>query len=291
MTLMDLIHKRLRENPAIRDSLTCFAGVPGVFTPEAPADTAKGWGMSSHYPRIVFAADLSANEERKCQGNMVLSIYAENTGEFDFNSAVSQVIECLCGVLLTPEGKNPYVLAWNRTDGFALEGTNIAGQELQFDILEYPSQETTDPDPVDGVNAYLKELFPRSLVLWQDRFRETEELSGNCPVFYCRLETLREDAERSTFAVAWMDCRLSIHIFCTDSNLRRKYSSAVCQRLAIDGEICMLDNSPFLIWEVSQDQSPDYLRVGQVKVSGRFGILRQTEKKKRIREIQMDYRN
>ena len=97
---------------------------------------------------------------------MVLSVYAENDGTFDFNGAVNWVIQRLCSVLLTPAGGSPYALAWSRTDGFILEGTNIAGQELQFDILEYPSQETSDPDPIDAVNAYLKDVFPEALVLW-----------------------------------------------------------------------------------------------------------------------------
>ena len=291
MNLTELIHKRLAETDGIARELTRFCGKPAVFTPEAPSDEASGWGGSSHYPRIVFAVDLSANEERKCQGSMVLSVYAENDGTFDFNGAVNWVIQRLCSVLLTPAGGSPYALAWSRTDGFILEGTNIAGQELQFDILEYPSQETSDPDPIDAVNAYLKDVFPEALVLWYDRWGETEGMDRTRPVLYCRLEALAEDQTRSTFAVSWIGCSLAIHIFCAGQDARGKYSRAVQQRLEMDGELDMLDGSPMLVTAVSQDKASDYLRAGQVKVSALFGILRQTEKKKRIRTIQVDYQN
>ncbi len=289
MELHELIWKRLCEDADITADLARFGREPAVFTPEAPPDQAKGWHGTSNYPRIVFAVDLAADEERKCQGSMILSVFAENNGMFKFGKAVESIKKCLCDVFLTPEGQSPYCLSWNRSDSFSIEGTNICGIEMQFDILEYPCQETTDPDPVDALNQYLKGLYPESLVLWHDRIGQEEAITSGRPVFYCRLEEDSEILERSTFAVAWMRCQMAVHVFCTDVTMRRKYARAISTMLAADEEYEMLDRSPFFITEVALIPASDYLRTGQIKVSGRYGILRQTEKKKHIDTIHVDY--
>lgn len=289
MELHELIWSRLQREEELTKNLVSFCGEPAVFTPEAPTDTAAGWNGKAQYPRIVFALDLSANEERKCQGSMILSIYGENDGTFDFNQAVKQITGCLCNAILIPENGNPYCLAWSRTDGFVLEGTNICGQEMQFDVLEYPNQETTDPDPADAVNAFCKGLFPEALVLWFDRPGKEEQITPQRPVIYCRIEILSEDQSRSTFGVGWLECSLAIHIFSTDANLRGKYARAIMQEVVTEGEIPMLDGSPFLVTAVSQELAADYLRTGQVKITGRFGVLRQREKGKRMQKVYADY--
>ncbi len=289
MELHELILYRLQGEEELTKNLASFDGKPAVFTPEAPSDTAAGWNGKAQYPRIVFVLDLSANEERKCQGNMILSIYGKNDGAFDFNQAVKQITDCLCNAILIPENGNPYCLARSETDRFAAEDTNICGQEMQFDVLEYPNQETTDPDPADAVNAFCKGLFPEALVLWFDRPGEEEQITPKRPVMYCRIEMLSEDQSRSTFGVGWVECSLAIHIFCTDTNLCGKYARAIIQEVVKKGEISMLDGSPFLVTAVSQEVSADYLRTGQVKITGRFGILRQREKGKRMQKVYADY--
>lgn len=287
MQLHELIWKCLTSNPEIIAGLCRFWDAPAVFTPEAPPDHGEGWHGKTNYPRIVFAVDLSANEERKCQGSMILSVYAQNNGTFDFGASGMAIKSCLCNVILTPEDGNPYCLAWNRSDGFQIEGTNICGQEMQFDILEYASQVTTDPDPVDTINAYLKALYPEALVMWHDRMGQAEAVNAGRPVLYCRLENDSEDY--STIGVTWMECSLAVHVFSPNSGQRAKYARTIAKQLAVDGEIDMLDRSPFLISSVSVTPSSDYLRAGQLRISGRYGILRQTEKKKNLINIDTSY--
>ena len=289
MELYELIWKRLAHDGNITEGLTHFGGLPSIFVDESPSDEAAGWGGVSHYPRIIFNVDLSANAERKCQGTMILSIFAEAGGSYAFEQAMASIRRTLCDGLLVPKGGAPYCLAWNRSDGFAMEGTNICGQEMQFDILEYPSQVTTDPDPIDALNAYLKDQFPEALVLWHDRLQEEERIAENRPAFYCRLERNAEDESRSTFAVAWMECTMAVHVFCTDGSLRNQYARTISSRLAVDGELDMIDRSPFFITAASFTPGTDYLRTGQVSVSGRYGILRQAEKKKQLTGIKTEY--
>lgn len=289
MELYELIWRRLSRDQRVTAGLTAFGGAPAIFVEEAPPDTAAGWEGVSNYPRMVFRVDLSANEERKCQGSLVLSILAENQGTYDFGTAVAAVKDCLCGVFLTPEGESPYCLAWNRTDGFTLEGTNICGQEMQFDVLEYPSQETTDPDPAEGLNAYLKGVFPEALVLWHDRSLPEEAITAGRPVLYVRLEREAEDESRSTFTVAWMECTLAIHVFAASGSLRGKYARAIAGHLSGDGEVELADRSPLFVTGTALTLGADYLRAGQVNVTGRYGILRHAEKKTKLSGVRTDY--
>lgn len=289
MELHELIWERLSQDKEIISVVTCFGHLPAIFTPEAPSDKSSGWHGKENYPRIVFTADLSADEERKCQGNMLLSIYAVNDGTFDFGKTVTAIKKCLCNVLLSPEEGGPYCLAWSRSDGFSIEGTNICGMELQFDILEYPCQETTDPDPIDALNTYLKDRFPEATVLWREPVKPVQEIRGASPVFYCRLERDTEDQGRSTFAVTWMNCSMAIHVFAASPEVRGKYTRVITKEIEMDKEFMMLDKSPFLVDSAVLSPSADYLRAGQIKVAGTYGLLRQTEKKKQIKTIDGAY--
>ena len=76
--------------------------------------------------------------------------------------------ECLKDVLLQPTDGPLYAFAWARTDAFDIEepkNSLIVGVDIRFDILEYPNQETTDPDPVIGTNRFIKEMYPDSIVV------------------------------------------------------------------------------------------------------------------------------
>lgn len=289
MNLQELIWKRLCQSKEVTNGLSRFASLPAIFVPEAPSDKANGWEGKTHYPRICFTVDLAANEERNCQGSLVVSIFNENDGSFDSLSCAEAVKLSLCNLFLTPDKENPYAFAWNRSDGFFIEGSSICGMELQFDILEYPSQQTTDPDPVEACNYYLKQLYPEALVLWNDRTEQMEEIDEKRPAFYCRLEQDKEDESRATFAVAWMECQLAIHVFCPTSSMRNQYARSIEKQLTVNGEFSMLDRSPFFVLSSAFDTAADYFRKGQIMMTGRYGILRQTERKKKIALISTDY--
>ncbi len=288
MELHELIGKRLSEEKEVAGLLTRFYESPAIFTPKAPGDEDQGWGGLPGYPRIVFTLDLSANEERKSQGSVSLAMFAEKRGTFDFENAVSQIRKCLCSVLFTSEGESTYCLAWNRRGRFT-EGETICSQEIQLDILEYPCQLSAEPDPVDSLNAWLKDIFPESRVLWMDQPGQEEEITARSPVFYVRLEEEKENQAQSTFAVTWMTCTLAVHVLCQSPENRSSYTRIMAKHLSMEEEFAMLDGSPFFVKEISVTPGPTYLPTGQLRITGQYGILRNTEKKKAIRKIQSNY--
>ena len=72
-----------------------------------------------------------------------------------------------------PDVSFPYCFAWAKTDAFELasaeygrDNRGVIGQEIRFDIVEYPMQETTDPDPVAALNSFLAEEYPEAMLAW-----------------------------------------------------------------------------------------------------------------------------
>ena len=265
MTLEELIYKRFAGSEALANKLASFGGLPAVFSPEPPDRCQGGWGCGPQYPMAVYSFDLQANEERHSAGTLSVSLLCQNTDGVTPEAIEPLVRSCLRDVVLKPEGGTPYCFAWARTDAFTIEdkkaGATI-GSEVRFDILEYPSQETSDPDPVMAVNRSIKGMVPGGGVMGYDRR----------PVVYCRLVSV--DKAQETNTVAWMDGKVAIHILCPDSVVRMKMAAAIANSMSLDGEVIMLDNSPMFIKRLQANYKSDYLKDGQVFVTGHYGLLR-----------------
>ena len=275
MTLEELIYKRLSEAKNLTKYLTRYAGRPAIFTPEAPGDRETGWGRATQYPRAVFNFDMQADGERKSAGTLSVTLICRNDSE-----AVPELIEpavkkALKDVLLKDDNGTLYAFAWARTEGFSMtEEKNelLIGSEIRFDIMEYPQQETTDPDPIMAMARYIKDLYPDSIVVGIDKMADETEASKEAPVFYCRLTEIEKLEETNT--VVWMNGKIAISLLCPDGATRLKMAAAVLNSLSLDGEVTMLDDSPMFMERLTANLKSDYLKDGQIFVTGRYGLLR-----------------
>lgn len=275
MNLEELIYKRLSEAKNLTKCLTRYAGQTAIFTPEAPGDREAGWGRATQYPRAVFNFDMQADGERKSAGTLSVAIICRNDSE-----AVPELIEpavkkALKDVLLKDDNGTLYAFAWARTEGFSMtEEKNelLIGSEIRFDIMEYPQQETTDPDPIMAMARYIKDLYPDSIVVGIDKMADETEASKEAPVFYCRLTEIEKLEETNT--VVWMNGKIAISLLCPDGATRLKMAAAVLNSLSLDGEVTMLDDSPMFMERLTANLKSDYLKDGQIFVTGRYGLLR-----------------
>lgn len=275
MNLEELICKRLSEAKNLAKCLTRYAGQPAIFTPEAPGDREAGWGRATQYPRAVFNFDMQADGERKSAGTLSVAIICRNDSE-----AVPELIEpavkkALKDVLLKDDNGTLYAFAWARTEGFSMtEEKNelLIGSEIRFDIMEYPLQETTDPDPIMAMARYIKNLYPDSIVVGVDRMADETEASKEAPVFYCRLTEIEKLEETNN--CVWTNGKIAISLLCPDSSTRLKMAAAVFNSLSLDGEVTMLDDSPMFMERLTANLKSDYLKDGQIFVTGRYGLLR-----------------
>ena len=279
MNLISLIYKRLLDSEKLKALCATYADKPAIFNTEAPDDKQEGWKGKSQYPRINFTCDMQANEERSSVGALNIVAYTESTSLviLEIEAAIKEGFR---DVLIYPDDGGPYSFAWARTDPFLLEG-NVIGQEISIDMMEYSPQETTDPDPIVALNQYIKELYPESVVIGVDRLSEITDTSEK-PVFYCRLTALNKVNGNNMNTVAWMDCRIAVHLLCPDKSKNIKMIAAVAQRIAADERIILLDGSPMNVFEVQLDRQADYLKAGQLYVTGRYGILKYRAKEHAI---------
>lgn len=280
MILEELIYKRFVSSEDLVKQLATFSGVPAVFSPEPPDDNQEGWGGKPQYPKVIYNFDLQANEERHSAGTLSVSLLCQNTTEVTPEAIEPLVRDCLRDVILKPEGGTPYCFAWASTDAFTIDEKKAdatIGSEIRFDILEYPSQETSDPDPIVATNKYIKELYPECLIMGYDRMEEITEATAERPVIYCRLVSADKSEETNT--VAWMDGRIAVHILCPDSEIRLKMAAAIANKMSLDGEIIMLDYSPMFIKRLQANYKSDYLKDGQIFATVHYGLLRYRQKK------------
>lgn len=291
MILEELIHKRFSGSEDLVKHLALFNGAPAVFSQEPPDGNQEGWGGNTQYPQVVYNFDLQANEERHSAGTLSVSLLCQNTAEIMPEAIEPLVRDCLRDVILKPTGGAPYCFAWARTDAFTLDekkGNLTIGSEVRFDILEYPSQETSDPDPIMAINKYIKGIYPECLIMGYDKMEEITEATAERPVIYCRL--LSADKAKETNTVAWMDGRIAVHILCPDSGIRLKMAAAIANSISLDGEIIMLDYSPMFIKRLQANYKSDYLKDGQIFVTGHYGLLRYRAKPHSLQAAHVKYK-
>ena len=275
MTLEELIYKRFVDSNELTKKLAVFNKLPAVFSPEPPDDNQEGWNNNIQYPKIIYNFDLQANEERHSAGILSVSLLCQNVAEVMPEAIEPLVRDCLRDVILQPAGGTPYCFTWARTDAFTIDdkkGDVTIGSEIRFDILEYSSQETSDPDPIMAANKYIKGMYPECLIMGYDRMEEITEATTSQPVIYCRL--IATDKAEETNTVAWMDSRIAVHILCPDNEIRLKMATAIANKISLDGEIIMLDHSPMFIKRLQVNYKSDYLKDGQIFVTGHYGLLR-----------------
>lgn len=291
MTLEELVHEWFTSNTDLISKLASFAGKPAIFFQTAPADNQQGW--REQYPRIVYAIDMQANQERKSAGTMEISLLCDEAG-IPPEEIEPGIKKCLKDLIINPGNGSPYCFAWSRTDGFEISSresgtdTRIIGMEIRFDILEYTCQESTDPDPVAALNMYIKGIMPEAFVLGMDHMDSFKVADAKAPVFYCRLDTVEKGRETNT--VAWMDGRIAVHVLCSAADMRLKWVMALANSLSVDGEVVMLDKSPMRIKRLQVNNKADYLKEGQLIVTVQYGLLRYKSRPHMIVEVGTGFR-
>lgn len=275
MTLEDLIYQRLLGNEALKGKLARFNGTPAISYQAAPEDTADGWKGKSQYPRIDYTVDMQANPERQTNGVLALNIWCSEQGEPP-ESLEPEIRAALCDVFIQPDNGPPFSLAWVRSDAFeqrtqAQPITLVVGITVIFDVFAFPSQITTDPDPILAINEYVKAWAPEALVIGKDTMERFCSARAQRPIVYFRISELTTYQETNT--VVWMSGTIAGHIYAPE-DVRMQWLKALVDTLALNGEVPMLDGSPMFLTKIRADSSATPLTTGQLRLSVRFGLLR-----------------
>lgn len=276
MTLEELIRKWFIKDEALAGTLAQYAGSPAIFLSTAPADAQAGWDKKTQYPRIVYRVDMRADSERKTAGTLNVELMCDISGKLP-EDIEPEIRRCMKDLLIQPENGSPYCFAWLRSESFELqEATNkskrIVGSDIAFDILEYPDQITTEPDPVEAMNTFLKEKLPEAFIIGMDQTEEFRVATEDSPLVYVRVVSYETD--RTTYALAWMNCKLAVHIIAPTADVRSKWTRYTSNWFSTEGEAVMPDDSPLLFKGVSANNSMDYLVTGQILLDAQYALAR-----------------
>ena len=288
MTLSGLIYNRLITADTVKEKCASIQSgdeiLPAVFEAEAPPDTDPVWGKGTQYPRIIFAEDMQANEERSSAGTLTVTVYVEKTHLPDVTVITAATKQALRDVILNPEGEDgPFAFAWARTDAYALPGTEIVAQISQYDIVEYPDQTTTDPDPQDALARFIKSLYGDDIcVLGIDRIDDYTD-SRIKPVLYVEVTRIVMTNGHCVNSIVWLNTGMQVHVICPDHSKTMRICGALVQKIGAAEEIIMIDNSPMTINGSSYAGDSDYLRFGQITVNAKYGVLKTTPKNHTMR--------
>lgn len=268
----ELLIKHLQEEgQELSSYLATFGGKLAIFNQEAPKDTDAGWGEKTQYGRIVFDIDTTQDTERKVSGVLLVDISCEKsqTPPEYIEPIVKELID---GYFFTTQ-ELTMAAQWKASNYFTEPTKKVNGVTLSFDLLAFPSQLTTDPDPVKTTNDWLKTLYPAAKVIGLDALPDVWKPTIDNPAFYCRLLNLGAGRMPSTAAVTWIGATMRIGVLAPTENVRARETKNCIQVLTNETRIIMNDGSPMLIDDMSVDLTADQLRVGQILIKATYGVL------------------
>lgn len=255
--------------------LTTYNGAPAVFLQEAPSDTDKGWKKGEQYGRLVFGLDYSGDPERAVQASLWLDYYATKTGPTP--EEASDYLLSILNNMFFSDASETIALAWRSTGNFqeTKNDAQINGVTINFDVLYFPSQRTTTPDPVVAINTWTKGVFPSAYVIGVDELPDSWSPTEN-PTIYWRIASIAQGTlYPDTYNCTWHDVTLSGHFMMDDSSVRQAVCKSIIDRLSAAGRVMMDDGSPMFILRDTYSSSADSIKNGQITVVGCYGVLRE----------------
>jgi len=283
-----LVQEQLAADAQIGGMLAAYNGRPAVFYQKAPSDSRGGWGRP-RYPRLDFNVDMRHDAERRAEGLLTFNIWCSaecsEIGGQDADRAIeSRLMELIGGTLYTGSDRVTLCAEWERSDEFNIESTEpnstmpeIYGLTVTFELMEFPEQLTTDPDPVQGLNEWTKRYFAGMTVIAHDEMPPIWKPVDARPAIYWRFEGTASTG-RQSYAVTWFTGTFAAHVLAASVSERNKWTKAIIERAQVDGEIVLPDGSPMFIRQISVRHNADALREGQLVLTGMYGVLAQHRK-------------
>lgn len=124
-----------------------------------------------------------------------------------------------------------------------------------------------------ALNRYIKKLFPECIVFGIDELSEYT-IPADTPVFYSGLKSIDSTDGHCRSSLSWFNAVISVHLLCPKPSLRLKMMAALHQSLAKDEEIIMFDDSPMVVKALKMNNNADYLREGQMSLTGYYACLK-----------------
>lgn len=269
-----LIYSSLNAIDYLKTNVAKFNNAPAIFYAEAPNDQDRLWG-NKQYPRVDYYIDWTANAERKTAGTLMVNVWCQSGKNIIPEDFIDPISDALSNRFYKGTDGH-YCTVWTQSDPF--NGINeepaTIGITISFDVMAFPSQATFTPDPVAGMQQFIKTNFLAGVTLLgvdatDDTFTPNDVMH---PVVYVRTDN-QSSSFQDTWAVRWLQTTLYIHIFTPDVSARNTLLREIINKLVISGDCTLDDGSPLFFQTAKMDLAADPLRYGQITLSCRFGVL------------------
>ena len=273
-----LFYNVLKQNKKLQQELACYKNEPAIFYQMLPHDKAENWKQS--FPRMVYNIEWRYHAERKTDGIMAVDIYCTNENKKAPEDIAKEVVAIFEGLFLT-EKTDTYCAVWDRTDSFETEETEpvVFGARIYFDVYRFSKQEGVSPCPVWAMNQFIKEYQPNCILLGHDKIKEKQYATAKNPIVFVKKESSKNS--KTSYARAWMESTLHISVVSSDIAETQKWITAIYRDIAIEGETIMQNGSPFLVMDL-QENMTNAPFMGQIIVTGQYGILRKEPQKTKL---------
>lgn len=286
-TIQEAVWEIVRNDAPLCAMLAKHGGKPAFFYSKAPSDEDAGW-EGAKYPRADFTVDMRQDPERRTAGSMWINIYVTTEtlpiGGTDPDRAIEwRLSDLLSGTFYSDEMTGTFCTEWERSDAFHFETQKgethpeVYGLSVRFEIMEFPPQFTTDPDPVQGLNRWTKDHFTKMAVIGYDKLPDVFRPSDGRPAVYWRFDSTAADA-RQGYAATWYTGVFYAHVIAQSVMERNRWIKAIAEKMQLEGEVILPDTSPLFVNRIAVRHAADPLREGQLELTGRYGVLAQKRK-------------
>ena len=298
-----LIQKQLKEDTQMAGMLAAYNGEPAIFYQKAPSDSRPGW-QNPRYPRVDFNVDMRQDPERRTAGTLTVNIWCTTEcpeiGDQDPDRAIERrLMELISGTFYTGQDRETICAEWERSDEFVYEGGSnttdnthpeVYGLTVSFQLMAFPEQLSTTPDPVHGLNAWTKKYFPPMMAIAYDTMSPIWKPTDKTPAIYWRFEGTAS-TNRQSYSVTWYTGTFAAHVIAESVTERNRWTKAIIERAQIEGEVVLQDESPMFINRITIRHNADPLREGQLGLTGQYGVLAQPPKEPAQTKLIHPYHN
>ena len=246
-----------------------------IFNQEAPDDQDEGWGEGSQYGRIVYAVNLQDSAERIVSGTLTVDVICQNGKQIP-EEMEKEVRPLLDGYFFTTDYQT-IAAQWSASHYFTDASRKEEGVTIAFTLLAFPKQTTSEPDPIQAINEYTKELIPNSCVIGLDTIEETWKPSNNVPAIYWRLVDISPCSWiPSTYACEWQTANCRAHILAPDKDIEITLSRTIDNGFSFRKSLRLPDDTYMRVdHNIRIYPGADRLKQGQVTLEATYGLVRQ----------------
>ena len=270
-----LFYNSLIEIDYLKTNLATYNNGPAVFYAEAANDQDSNWGKTM-YPRADYYMDWTANAERKTAGTLMVNVWCLAGKSIIPEDFTAPICEALSNRFYK-DTDGHYCTVWTQNDPFngITEEPATIGITISFDIMAFPVQATFSPDPVAGMQSFIKANFASSVKILGTADTPDETFIPGAlalPIIYVRTDN-QSSSFQDTYSARWIQIDLYLHLFASDVATRNTLLRQIINKMVIAGECILDDKSPLFFQTAKMNLAADPLRNGQITISCRFGIL------------------